>query len=172
VDFKDCQKIYGRTTDDSARSALAGKSEILESDYLRMVTDYFGEISDKGYDESICVFKAMKELRYGELDEKFQVIKETPNTTSVFVLCDDRAHQVKDAFNRWQGRDMSKEDFEKDFKKDFHQRIIAVPKWYTEHLGELSKDIKLALPEHYDQETGFDRSNEKGLENTIFTLCL
>ncbi|MCY7328449.1 MAG: hypothetical protein LH618_07875, partial [Saprospiraceae bacterium] len=143
-------------------------------DYLQMVTDYFGEIIDRGYSESGDVFQAMKELRYGELDEKFQVIKETPNTTSVFVLCDPEAHEVKDAFLRWQNRDpdMSKEKFEEKYKKMFHQRIIAVPKWYTEHLDDLSKDIKLALPEHYDQETGFIRGKAQASEDTIFTLSL
>ena len=172
VDFKDCQKIYSRITDYQARAAFANKPEILEGDYLQMVTDYFGEIGVRGYDESICVFEAMKKLEYGKLDACFQVIKDTPNTTSVYVLCDERASEVKEAFDRWQNREMSKEDFEASFKKDFHQRIIAVPKWYTEHLDDLSKDIKLALPEHYDQETGFKRDNAKASEDTIFTLCL
>lgn len=172
VDFKDCQKIYGRMTHDQARTALENKPEILEGGYLQMVTDYFGEIIVQGYDESISVFNAMKELRYGELDEKFQVIKDAPNTESVFVLCDDRAWEVKNAFDRWQNRAMSKEDFEAEFKKDFHQRIIAVPKWYTEHLDDLSKDIKLAMPEHYEQKTGFIRENVKVSADTIYTLCL
>jgi CRISPR-associated endonuclease/helicase Cas3 len=172
VDFKDCQKIYGRMTDDAARAALFGKSEIPEGDYLKMVTSYFGEISVKGYDESICVFEAMKKLEYGKLDDCFQVIKETPNTTSVFVLCDERANEVKNAFERWQNHEMGKQDFEKEFKKDFHQRIIAVPKWYSDHLGKLSKDILLALPEHYDQETGFIRDKSSASDTQTFTLCL
>jgi len=172
VDFKDCQKIYGRMTDDQARAALANHDEILEGDYLQMVTNYFSEIIIQGYDESICVFEAMKKLEYGKLDECFQVIKDTPNTTSVFVLCDDRAFKVKDAFDLWQNREMSKEDFDKEFKKDFHQRIIAVPKWYVEHLDDLSKDIRLALPEHYDQETGFIREKGSATESQLFTVCL
>ncbi len=172
VDFKDCQKIYGRMTDDQARTALRNKPEILEGDYLKMVTDYFGEIMIQGYDESICVFDAMKKLEYGKLNECFQVIKDTPNTTSVFVLCDDRAFEVKSAFDSWQNREMSKEDFEAGFKKDFHQRVIAVPKWYTEHLDDLSKDIKLALPEHYDHETGFIRESGATTESQTFSLCL
>jgi CRISPR-associated endonuclease/helicase Cas3 len=172
VDFKDCQKIYGRMTNDQARAAVANKMEILEGDYLQMVTAYFGEIIVQGYDESICVFEAMKKLEYGKLDECFQVIKDTPNTTSVFVLCDKRAFEVKDAFERWQNYEISKEDFESAFKKDFHQRVIAVPKWYTDHLAEISKDIKLALPEDYDYETGFIREFGTATEPQTVTLCL
>mgnify|MGYP000860826995 CR=1 FL=1 len=172
IDFKDCQKIYGRKTNDSALAALTNSVDILEGDYLEMVTNYFGEISDKGYDESLCVFEAMRKLEYEKLDELFQVIKETPNTTSVFVLCDDRAFEVKAAFELWQNHEMGKEEFEQNFKRDFQQRIIAVPKWYTENLDDLSKDIKLALPEHYDFETGFIRSKSTASEDKIISLSL
>ncbi len=172
VDLKDCERIYSRTTYDQSRAALSNKSEILEADYLQLVTDYFRESSIKGYDESITVFKAMKELRYGDLDKEFQVIKETPNTTSVFVLCDSRAFEVKTAFERRQNGEMSKTEFDRDFKKDFNQRIIAVPKFYTNHLSELNEYIKLALPEHYDIETGFIREKSSVSDDQIFSLCL
>lgn len=172
VDFGDCKQIYGLTTDNAARTALAGKKDVPEGDYLQLVTAYFGDISIQGYDKSIRVFEAMKTLQYEVLDEQFQVIEERPNTTSVFVLCDDRADQVKKAFDAWQDGSMNKEAFEIDFKRDFHQRIIAVPKWYTEHLGALSKDIKLALPEHYDFETGFIRGKSKVPGEKIFTISL
>jgi hypothetical protein len=117
----------------------------------------------------------MKELRYGDLEDEFQVIEDSPHTRSVFVLCDERAHDVRIAFDRWQDRndpDMTKEKFEQEFKKDFHQRIIAVPKWYTGHLSDLSKDILLALPVHYDFETGFIREKASVSEEKISTLSL
>lgn len=177
VDFKDCQRVYGQTTDWQARQALSGVGEFLEADYLKMVTAYFRETSDSGanFGKSLKTFAAMKELRYSDLDDEFQVIEESPHTRSVFVLCDPRAHEVKAAFDRWQDKnnpELTKEAFEKDFKKDFHQRIIAVPKWYTGHLGELSKDILLALPEDYDFETGFVRDKADAEGEQIFTLCL
>lgn len=177
MDFKDCERVYGKTTEWQARHALSGQSEFLEADYLKMVIAYFEEMTDSGgnFGKSLRTFAAMKELRYSDLEEHFQVIEDSPHTRSVFVLCDDRAHEVKDAFDRWQDRndaEMTKEAFEKDFKKDFHQRIIAVPKWYTGHLDVLSKDILLALPDHYNFETGFIREKATTEGEQIFTLCL
>ncbi len=177
MDFKDCERVYGKTTEWQARHALSGRSEFLEADYLNMVIAYFQEMTDSGgsFADSINTFKAMKELRYGDLEDHFQVIKDSPHTYSVFVLCDERAHEVKVAFDRWQDKkdlEMTKEAFEKDYKRDFHQRIIAVPKWYIEHLNDLSKDIKLALPEHYNFETGFIRDKTTATEDIIFTLSL
>ncbi len=177
MDFKDCERIYGSITQYQARQALSGKSEFLEADYLNMVMAYFEKINDTGggFGKSIKTFSAMKELRYGDLEDEFQVIEDSPNTHSVFVLCDQRAYEVKTAFDRWQDRndiEMTKEAFEQDFKKDFHQRIIAVPKWYIEDLKNLSKDILLALPEHYDAETGFIRTKASAVGEQIFTLTL
>jgi CRISPR-associated endonuclease/helicase Cas3 len=175
MDFKDCERVYGKITDYQARQALSGQAEFEEADYLKMVTAYFQETSDSGgnFGKSIKTFVAMKELRFGDLEDEFQVIEDSPHTRSVFVLCDKRAKEVKAAFDRWQDKsdfEMTKEKFEQDFKKDFHQRIIAVPKWYVGHLGELSKDILLALKEHYDFETGFIR--EKVQNEQIFTVSL
>ena len=65
-----------------------------------------------------------------------------------------------------------KEGFEKEYKKDFHQRIIAVPKWYTGHLTTISKDIFLAMPEDYDYETGFIRERTQSVSDTVITLSL
>ncbi|MFN8304824.1 MAG: CRISPR-associated helicase Cas3' [Saprospiraceae bacterium] len=172
VDFKDCKRVYGDVTEWHARNALSGKSEIVEAEYLKLVMAYFQEVSDIGYGQSLKIFSAMKELRYSDLDEEFQVIKETPHTRSVFVLCDDRAFEVKDAFDRWQRFEISKEGFEKEYKKDFHQRIIAVPKWYTGHLTTISKDIFLAMPEDYDYETGFIRERTQSVSDTVITLSL
>jgi len=158
IDFKDCQRIYGPSTAQQASQALSGKTEILEAAYLTLVESYFKISSVVPFDKSLKTFEAMKKLEYDCLDEVFQVIEETPNTSSIFVLCDDRAAEVKTAFEKWKSGKMSKGEFERDFKRDFHQRIIAVPKYYTEHLGNnLADNIKLALPEHYNVETGFIR---------------
>lgn len=177
VDFGDCSKIYGKTTYDSVRSALKGKVEIPEGDYLSLVSDYFTDISNQGYDRSIKVFECMKKLRYEDLDEEFQVIEDRPDAVSVYVICDpvEASEEVLDAFRRWQDRNdstMNKEKFEEEYKKAFHQRIIAVPKYYTEHLGELSKDIKLALSVHYNFETGFLRLGSNAPDHKITSLSL
>lgn len=158
IDFKDCMRIYGPTTSQQALAALQGKSVILESEYLNLVTRYFQEISVRGFDVSIKVFEAMKKLQYDTVDKEFQVIQEMSNSISVYVLCDERAIEVKNAFEQWQNKEISKGDFDKNFKRDFHQRIIAIPKYYTEHLeNDLSEDIKLAEEKDYDFKTGFIR---------------
>jgi len=177
MDFGDCKKIYGKTTNDAVRAALQGKHTIKEGEYLTLVSAYFSDISDQGYDKSISIFKAMKELRYNKLDEDFQVIEDRPNTVSVFVICDPvpESEDVLAAFRSWQDcndKEMTKEKFEEQFKKAFHQRIIAVPKYYTEHLDDLAKDIKLAFSHHYDYETGLLRGEVSVPKDRIHTLSL
>lgn len=170
VDFGDCKKIYGLPTYAQAQKALTGKSEFLESEYLTLVESYFTGIADKSsFDESKKLFEAIKNLRYdGEKSQKwdfvsdFAIIEENDNTVSVFVLADVRAEQVKEAYELLISKKLSKEKFDKEFKRDFHQRIIAVPKYYTNHLevfnNKLNIDyLKIANSEHYNTETGFIR---------------
>jgi CRISPR-associated endonuclease/helicase Cas3 len=176
MDFRDCERVYGKTTEWQARHALSGQPEFVEAEYLKMVTAYFEEMTESGanFGKSLKTFDAMKELRFGDLEEHFKVIEESPHTRSVFVLCDDRAQEVKIAFERWQDKndlELTKEIFEKEFKKDFHQRIIAVPKWYTGNLCEISRDILIAMPEDYDFQTGFVRKKQS-VDEQIITISL
>lgn len=176
VDFGDCEKIYGLLTSVQAIKALGSKKEYVESEYLTIVESYFSGISDKSsFDESKKIFDSIKNLRYdGDNNEKwfyvsgFAIIEDNKNTVSVFVLADERAYEVKEAYEKliMKEKDMSKEKFDKSYKRDFHQRVIAVPKYYTNHLDIFNKNLgidymKIAEPEHYNQETGFIRNTQK-----------
>jgi len=172
VDFGDCQKIYGLPTYNQAKKALGTKSEYFESEYLELVESYFTGISDKSsFDESKKLFQAIKALRYdGEPKEPwyyvsdFAIIEENKNTTSVYVICDQRAIEAKEAFeNMVEKKPKAKEHFEKYFKRDFHQRVIAIPKFYCEHLEVFNKKLgidylKIAQLDDYNPETGFIRT--------------
>jgi len=172
VDFGDCQKIYGLPTYNQAKKALGAKSEYFESEYLELVESYFTGISDKSsFDESKKLFQAIKALRYdGEPKESwyyvsdFAIIEENKNTMSVYIICDQRAIEAKEAFeNMIEKKPKAKERFEKYFKRDFHQRIIAIPKYYCEHLGIFNEKLgidylKIAEQEHYSPDTGFIRN--------------
>ncbi len=180
MDFKDCQRVYGKLTEEQATTALKGKTEIFEAEFLKLVDNYFGETSNRGYGKSIKIFEAMRELRYEDVDKEFKVIEGDQNAVSVFVLCDEKADEVRVAFDKWQSGDMQKEDFDKAYKRDFHQRIIAVPKWFTGELdslfGEKEKsrkaDIKLALKSDYDDETGFIRTKTSVSEEKTHSICI
>lgn len=173
IDFGDCEKIYGKLTSVQAMKALKSKKEYLESEYLTIVESYFSGISDKSsFDESKKIFDAIKNLRYdGDSKESyvsdFAIIEDNKNTVSVFVLADERAYEVKEAYEKliMKDKDMPKEKFDKNYKRDFHQRIIAVPKYYTNHLEIFNRNLgidymKIAEPEHYNQETGFIRNTQ------------
>ena len=181
VNLGDCLKIYGETTYKQALKALEGKSFILEADYLSLVEIYFNQLSE-GYlttfDESRKIFKAAKELCYdGEQDipyvSDFEIIKDDKSVVSVFVLSDYRAYEVWEAFKQLLNSDMSKGEFDKSYKRDFHQRIIAVPKWYVNGLEDFTDYLKLAKPNNYDSATGFIRRTLKEVEkeeNQTFML--
>lgn len=184
VDFGDCQKIYGPITDSQARNAL-GEKPILEPDYYTLVEDYFWNISDRSaYHYSEKLFRALLHLQYSRetIKEpvipiwKFQVIEGSPNVISVFVDWDAKGEAAREAYlnmlrapTREEGFRL-KEVFAKDHKRDFHQRIIAVPKYYAEDLPSIdserpdfpikwiSNDLK---KDWYIEPTGFNRKQAK-----------
>lgn len=183
VDFGDCHSIYGLPTEVQARKALTKKVEYLKSEYLELVEGYFNIISsDKHFDDSLKLFEAMKNLRYnGEAPtplhyvSDFALIEGNKNTVSVFVLADDRAVKVKEAYEKMVDKELNKEDFNRDFKREFHQRIIAVPKYYCDHLEVFNASLgidylKVAAYDDYDQNTGFIRKTVSKFDNPTFML--
>jgi CRISPR-associated endonuclease/helicase Cas3 len=181
IEFGDCQRIYGKVTETQALKALSQQPEFLEAEYLDLVETYFDNISDRSsFDESLQLFDAMKNLRYnGDSSEThvadFALIEDNKNTTSVFVLSDERAFEAKAAYEKLIRKELTKEYFDANFKRDFHQRIIAVPKYYCEYLDDFNKELnvdylKVAEPENYNHETGFIRKTVSRFDNP--TECL
>lgn len=181
INTGDCETIYGTITTEKAKGALEIAEEILEAEYLDLVDTYFSKLTDSSsFQYSREIFKAMKELRYDAVDKDtrqkyvsdFQVIEQQQKATSVFVLMDERAEDVKNAFLRLLSHGINKQTFDEEYKKDFHQRIIAVPSYYTDHLDKnqnLSGSIMVAQFEDYDAETGFIRTT-RSTEATYFML--
>ncbi|WP_143959729.1 CRISPR-associated helicase Cas3' [Litoribacter populi] len=182
IDTRDCQKIYGTITTVNADGALRLANEIPEADYLELVENYFTKLTNSSsFKYSRDIFEAMKALRYDAVDKDasvkyvsdFKVIEEQQKAISVFVLVDDRATEVRGAFMSLLGNELSKQEFDEKYKKDFHQRIIAVPSYYTEHLDKnlnLSDSIMFAQPDNYDLNTGFIRQESEKREVTTYMM--
>ena len=191
VDFNDCAKIYDKTTEEQARKALTkNKKEIIkEAEYLELVDDYFGKISEKGsfQKSSVEVFEAMKSLKYDGEDPKndvcvssFEVIKWQSNIVSIFIDLDS-AKNAKKAFMMLKNPKMGekerkaiKQDFDINHKRSFNQHIISVPKYCIEErefesLVEKNDSVRLYLvpKEDYDIETGFKRNKKEPKEYAI-----
>jgi CRISPR-associated endonuclease/helicase Cas3 len=188
IDFKDCFRIYGSTTESQSRIALEDKKVILEGEYLELVSKYFEEKNDRGFDDSLTIFRAMQTLEYEVINEKFQVIQGMKNALSVFVELDE-AKEAKEAFLQMredslppEERKKLKEEFAEKFKTIFNQHIIAVPNYYVQGRLELldknDEDLKIwvAYPtEHYEIETGFIRNKsiyEQAKESHKSMECL
>jgi CRISPR-associated endonuclease/helicase Cas3 len=188
TDMGDCQAIYKELTTRQARKALDGQTEILESNYLKLVEIYFnatGEVASFQKD-SIDIFEAMKSLRYdGDNPKKetyvssFEIIQYQSNIVSVFIDLKS-GFEAKEAFKKMlytknlKDKQKAKEAFEQNHKRNFHQHIIAIPKQYVEGIldekQKLVEKIWLASESHYDFETGFirktiDQTEKKHNEN-------
>lgn len=182
INTGDCQNIYGTITSINAESALKSANEILEENYLELVENYFSKLTNSSsFQYSREIFKAIKELRYDSNDRDsnqkyvsdFKVIEEQHTTTSVFVLLDKRAEKVRDAFDKLLNHEISKQVFDEKYKKDFHQYIIAVPSYYTDHLDKnqnLTDSIMLAQASDYNTETGFIRATK--ITESTYTYML
>jgi CRISPR-associated endonuclease/helicase Cas3 len=183
VDFEDCKKVYGSITRIQAAKALGGEP-IPECDYYQLVDKYFWNISERSaYEYSEKMFKGIRHLQYSSADvhgteaiRKFKVIEESPQTLSVFVEWGKEAAPAKEAYlNMINAPDREtgfklKEKFDKEFKRDFHQRIIAVPKYYTDGLPVIDENhpnmpIKWIstqmLKDWYIEPIGFNRKQAK-----------
>jgi CRISPR-associated endonuclease/helicase Cas3 len=199
VDLGDCGKIYKDPTTTQARKALTNSvdknGEILEGHYFEMVDTYFDKISSNDlarFDYSRDIFNAARNLKYDrkkgerkkENTEKyvsdFEVIEERGNMISIFVLSDSYANKILEKFKLLKTKKLKKEEFS-NYKKAFHQRIIAVPNYYTdkeehplisEHLGLLFEIdyLRVAKAEHYNSETGFIRKKSTDLRSETVML--
>jgi len=188
VDFGDCKRIYGTSTETQSKVAL-GPEPVLEPAYFKLVEDYFWKIGKNNvYAASRKVFNGILRLQYdGEETAdctpvgKFRVIEESPRLVSVFVEWDERATlalkaflQMLDAPDREKSFKL-KEDFDKNHKRTFHQHIIAVPIYYCESLPGIDPErvnlrIKHVSRENckkwYQEPVGFNRK-QAALEKII-----
>lgn len=188
IDFGDCKRIYGITTEIQSKLAL-GINPISEPAYFKLVEDYFWKVGKNDvYAASRKLFKGILRLQYdGEETNditpvsKFRVIEESPRLISVFVECDDIAISARIAYLKMleaPDRETSfrlKEDFDINYKRDFQQRIIAVPIYYCEDLPGIEpnrpdsriKCVSSHICERwYKMPIGFNRKQAK-LEKTM-----
>lgn len=176
VDFGDSDRIYKSLTTTQAKEALSSQTEFPESDYLKLISKYFDNISEKkSFDRFVKVFESMKSLRYDSEDSddmpvsSFKIIEEAIHTSSIFIEFDKYGTELKEMYLAKIRNDLSKEEFDKKYKKDFNQRIIAVPNFYLSSLKQennviLSENL-MSVPnelvnKYYICETGLIRKKE------------
>ncbi len=173
VDFNKCGRIYGPMTDSTVKNSLQHftqeKSEILEKEYLDLVSYYYDNICERnndGFEYAEKIFNSMKKLDYDGNDysvSKFQSIENDFNTISIFIEYSDKATMAKQMFEKLIRQECTRENFE-PYKLDFHQSIIAVPDYLinTGELEKLTEDIlfvpKYCVDQYYNSETGFIRN--------------
>ena len=180
VDFGDCQNIYGLITEKQAKQALS-RDEILEPEYFDLVETYFKKLTEDSvylFSEKRCLMPISK-LKYdGEDDHvvsKFQVIKESSKTVSVFIELSENAIQAKKAFiekltTNGEEKKLAKRKFDEEYKRTFHQHIITVPNYYLppslEKIVPELIDLEIYVVEsdkvedYYQLQTGFIRENQ------------
>ena len=174
VDFGDAQKIYGKITYEQSKKSLEQQEQYLESEYLKLISRYFDDISEKkSFSAFNKVFDSMKMLRYdSEIKEdkpvsSFRIIEESNSTQAVFIEVGEYEQELREKYLDKITFKMSKEKFDKDFKQDFQQRIITVPDYLAKTLpavNEFDDNIKVVsnevLGQYYDNETGFIRTED------------
>ena len=177
VDFGDANKIYGKVTYEQAKKALRQHDIIKESDYLKLINEYFDNLTNKkSFSEFNKIFESMKMLRYNtDLKEErpvssFKIIEESNTTQSVFIELTDQEINLKAKYSEKILGLINKEDFDKNYKQEFQQRIITIPDYLTKELpfiNEYDENIKMVsnevLDQYYNEETGFIRTEDKAV---------
>ncbi|MGB5927030.1 MAG: CRISPR-associated helicase Cas3' [Cyclobacteriaceae bacterium] len=191
VNMGDCERIYGKITQQQATKALqagmeAHGPEIQEAHYLDMVSTYFTGISEKSaFNESRDIFKAMECLQYEPINDEpsvssFRVIEDIGKTISVFIEADDEATEALEAFYDMLSCDLGREEFNAQYKRAFHQHTLAVPDYLSKakeliqmsSLYEKTEGLYVVpadeVNDFYNTTTGFNR--EKVEEETAMML--
>lgn len=161
-DFGDCADVYSTLTANQAKKAL-GNQIIEEPGYFDLVDAYFGKVSDEDmvdYSEARARFKGVQTIYYTDglnLKEQarperipvcdFQVIKNAPFYTTVFIEKSEEAKKARLAFlNMLATRDKAekrklKSFFDRDHQNFFQQHTLPVPTTYTTGLPLLVPDF-------------------------------
>ncbi|HYX09957.1 MAG TPA: CRISPR-associated helicase Cas3' [Bacteroidales bacterium] len=174
VDFEECQKVYGQLTYRQALKVLEKKDIILESDYLKIIEQYFNDISDRSsFRASREYFKSIKSLKYDSEDKRdysvsaFRIIEESDLYRSVFIERDEKASILREKYLEKIIGDISREEFDRLYKMDFQQHIVSVPHYYTSELlpiNEYEENILVVsrseVDEFYGEVTGFIRDQK------------
>lgn len=157
------------------------KTAVLESQFYRLVKDYFNEvIKRKDMDESKAIWAAMNDLHFDQYDgdhgmavSDFKLIKENGQYIDVFIEADKHAEKI---WELYQAKVIQEEDTEKHYtsylrlKRLLRQYTVSAPLrlmkglWNEDHYSK-NKGL-LYLPSHllnqyYDLETGVKRSAEE-----------
>lgn len=169
--------VYGRIHTFTAKRLFSSRDHLEEPDFYDVVAEYFDAVrQNKSAAESEGILRAMAALRFhnpsaGEEVSSvsdFQLIRELPYYTNIFVCLDERAEGV---WEKYQTAVAKERDLRRrwaaflEIKRDFNRYLISVPKKMV--VGRIPVDSHpLVIPgylldEFYDRETGFKRFDQE-----------
>lgn len=184
VDFdtKATTMVYGRLTYIQAKKSLELQNCFYETEYLKLITEYFDGISEKSsFENARTFFRSMKTLKYDAEDKKvlpvsaFRIIEESDRYTAVFIEIDNDSSEILEKYLQKITNEISKEDYNKDWKLKFQQHIISVPKYLCDDLetvNEYEENILLVpkneIGSRYSAQTGYNRDFKE--KNEAYTF--
>jgi CRISPR-associated endonuclease/helicase Cas3 len=158
---KYCSYIYSQFLLDKTQNVLEGKTVINEQQFLELNNHYFRLVEESHSNDSAkkCL-DLIRFLKYADLQEAFQLIKNDYSKIDVFIECDDVAHQLWNNFIDIKSKSFRERggDFLK-IKKEFLEHVISVPKNKAQNL--FREDVGIGyisceeLKKWYNPETGF-----------------
>lgn len=185
VDFNSSatQRVYGRLSYTQTQKSLKKQSIFKETEYLKLVTQYFDDIADKSsFASSRKFFESMKSLKYdSELPERdypvsaFRIIEQSDRYRPVFIEIDENAQKARQKYLDKIVSNITKEEFDKCWKLIFQQHIISVPKYLCDELetiNEYEDNILVVefdnIKTKYDANTGYIRDKQDSNSTLTF----
>ena len=146
------------------KKILADKNEIRESEFIKLINEYYKNIVEAKSDEKSRGFlQAINKLNYDGDNgiTSFNLIDQGYEKVDIYVQYDDEAITLWDKFlniKNIQNLFERKKEFSK-IKTQFHQYVISVPYKDNLNLPAIYENIPFVshsqIEEYYDNETGY-----------------
>ncbi len=164
------QMIYGDMQINVTKQLLDQKREILESDYLELIHEYYEKISGYVSCDSENYIKSIQKLIFtGEkyAIDQFHLIEEKGAYVEVYFRIDENAECLFQKFlHAVREKDMKKKyDSMLELNPKMSAYTLSIPEKYVSRINHVQEEVIWSLPmegcnDNYCRDTGFKREEE------------
>lgn len=164
------QMIYGNMQINITKQLLEQKQEILESEYLELIHEYFQKINSCVSRDSDNYIRSIQKLVFTDEKyaiDKFHLIEEKGAYVEVYFRIDENAERLYQKFLHAVREKDKKKKYETmlELNPKMSAYTLSIPEKYASRINHVKEEIIWSLPmegcnANYCRDTGFKRKGE------------